>query len=254
MQAFKKSIEKSLVLPHLSFDERLSKSYIKIVSNTYYLNLRKTAVSLKDDYINKRYLFHNDREAYDIINKIYNKNLKKTRNEVCDFFDIADHANLDRKLMIRLYYYYLPKNNPERIKMDEFNKDVNYIFSKLSLGYKFNVLLQDEKHCKSSHTYVKDMVLDFFNVIENIVEEKDMLFEENSDFLKIMPEERKRVDESYCLKKLNKIKSIEDEEEKKNGNIPLHNQENNGQYYSKMRNNKIERIFECSEKYPEKNN
>ena len=119
--------------------------------------MRKVARDFKFNYVNNKYSFYDDRDAFGILNKLYKKHLKKTRLEVCEFFFVSDEILVDKKIMTRLYYYYLPQNDENRTKMDQINCDVNYIFARLSLGYKFPVFLEDEKCFTEFFSQPKDV-------------------------------------------------------------------------------------------------
>ena len=128
----------------VKFDENLIKNYIKAVSNIYFINIGKIQRSFQSDYIDKGIVFRNDREVYEILHNVYNRFLKETRRQICKFFNIRDTKDLDVKLMLRIYYYYLPKDDPDRIMMDYLNFQVSHIIDSISLGYKFIIFLSDD--------------------------------------------------------------------------------------------------------------
>ena len=105
---------------------------------------RQIQRSFQYDYIDKGIVFKNDREVYEILHNIYNRFLKETRRQICKFFNIRDTKELDVKLMLRIYYYYLPKDDPDRIMMDYLNFQVSHIIDRISIGYKFIIFLSDD--------------------------------------------------------------------------------------------------------------
>ena len=139
---YKKCFENGELM-ELVFDENLKKNYIKAVSNIYYLNIRKIQLILQNEFINNRHVFHDDRSVFIKIQDIYNKSLKETRVEVCNFFNIKATPELSLKIMMRIYYYYLPVNDEARNLMDLINFQVNYILDRLSIGYKFSLIFSE---------------------------------------------------------------------------------------------------------------
>ena len=127
----------------LVFDENLKKNYIKAVSNIYYLNISKIQLALQKEFIINRHVFQDDRSVFIKIHDIYDKCLKETRIEVCNFFNIRETPDLSLKIMMRIYYYYLPKNDEARLTMDLINFQVNYILDRLSFGYKFSLIFSE---------------------------------------------------------------------------------------------------------------
>ena len=52
MKNFKLKLEGGVLLD-LSFDKNLVANYIKVISNIYYLNMRKVYIEFKENYIDK---------------------------------------------------------------------------------------------------------------------------------------------------------------------------------------------------------
>ncbi len=130
-------------MPDFDFGDDIRKNYLKVVTNIYYLNIRRVQKSFKEDYIDKGFVFKENRHINQVMNELYSKHLKETRSEVSKFFNLKENADLDMKIILRLFYYYLIPFDERRIKMDEVNQEVNEILSGLSLGYEFPVLLND---------------------------------------------------------------------------------------------------------------
>ncbi len=144
---FWKSCDEGELL-EIAFDENLKNNYLKAVSNIYFLNLRKIQIKIQNEIKTNNLTFKDDRAVFMRVQSIYNEVLKETRVIVCNFFNIKETCDLSLKIMMRLYYYYLPKNDSRRFKMDLINFQINYILDRLSLGYKFNIFL-DDNHPKA---------------------------------------------------------------------------------------------------------
>ena len=99
----------------------------------------------KED-LEKGKIFSDGVEVFKILHNIYNDYLKETRHEVCRFFKINNSEELSLKVILRLYYFYLPINNYSRIMMDFINFQLNYILDRISIGYVFPLFLMDEDH------------------------------------------------------------------------------------------------------------
>ena len=154
MKNFKLKLEGGVLLD-LSFDKNLVANYIKVISNIYYLNMRKVYIEFKENYIDKVEIkFTDNRDVNDILHKIYNDNLRETRLNVCKYFNIQNTEDLSLKLMIRIYYYYLPKSDYSRVMMDYINFQINLIFERLSLGYMFPLFL-DENSLREPKDVIK---------------------------------------------------------------------------------------------------
>ena len=128
---------------NFDFGEEIRRNYLKIVTHIYYLNIRRVQKSFRQDYIDKGYVFRENNELNEIMNKLYSKHLKESRNEVSKFFKLPENKFLDLKIILRLFYYYLSPFDSNRMKMDDVNQEVNEILSSLSLGHEFPVLLDD---------------------------------------------------------------------------------------------------------------
>jgi len=174
---FKKNVENFELFP-IDFGEVITKNYLKIVSNIYYLNMRRVQINFRKYCIEKKASFKDEKELYDIINNLYSKYLKETREEVKKFFDIPEHKDFDLKILLRLYYYYLNPFDQNRIRMDEINDEVNRMLTNMSQGYEYPLMLNDDK--PSSITKPVDVVLDFKkNVFKEEVKIKEFKIEED---------------------------------------------------------------------------
>ena len=123
----------------MKFEDNLKNNYLKVISNIFYLNIGKVQLNFQRNYIDKKHEFLDDQDAYKKIQEIYNLSLKETRSNVCQFFKIRETEDLSLKTILRLFYYYLPKNHEMRQRMDLINLQINFILDRLCLGYKFSL-------------------------------------------------------------------------------------------------------------------
>ena len=93
------------------------------------------------------FFFKDENHINEILLDLYSKNLKETRykikllrNEVCKFFHIKNDKQLDVKILLRLYYYYLKPYDEIRMKVDEYNLFLNEILANISKGFEFPFL------------------------------------------------------------------------------------------------------------------
>jgi hypothetical protein len=62
-------------------------------------------------------------------NKIYSSFLKKTRNEVSQFFKIENNIDLDIKVALRIYPFYFSIEHSMRKEYDDINNSVNKLIT-----------------------------------------------------------------------------------------------------------------------------
>ena len=120
-------------LMEMKFEDNLKNNYLKVISNIFYLNIGKVQLNFQRNYIDIKHEFLDDQDAYKNIQEIYNLSLKETRSNVCQFL----------KTILRLFYYYLPKNHEMRQRMDLINLQINFILDRLCLGYKFSIFFNE---------------------------------------------------------------------------------------------------------------
>ena len=130
-------------LMEMKFEDNLKNNYLKVISNIFYLNIGKVQLNFQRNYIDKKHEFLDDQDAYKKIQEIYNLSLKETRSNVCQFFKIRETEDLSLKTILRLFYYYLPKNHEMRQRMDLINLQINFILDRLCLGYKFSIFFNE---------------------------------------------------------------------------------------------------------------
>lgn len=127
---FKRHFDRDELLK-IDFGEVITKNYLKIICNIYYLNLRKTQKKFKDEFVNKGYDFRDSNETASAFNDIYKTFLKETRKEVLNFFKVPDSEILSPKVMLRIFPFYYSPYHPLRIKYEKINQDVNMLIKRI---------------------------------------------------------------------------------------------------------------------------
>ena len=176
-------------LPEINFGFIIPEKYLQIISNIFYLNIKKTYPI----YYNKINMIItnksnelNIKEKKEIFNDIYNINIKDTRNEICYFFGIDKDNNLEinPKLALKIFPYYYDKNHSLRKKYQEINKCVNMIINKIiKIEYKIDVLTNE-----NNRFYIKepiDKIINFDDILNNIgffsINDEEIPYEDQCD-------------------------------------------------------------------------
>ena len=76
---FKQTLEEKYKLMEIDFGDKFSTNYLKLVSNIYYLNLKKVQEVFKENYIKKHFFFKDDKHLSEVLNELHEKMLKETR-------------------------------------------------------------------------------------------------------------------------------------------------------------------------------
>jgi len=148
----------------INFGEAIDKNYLKIISNIYYLNIRKTQKDLKKNYIDEGYVFNDEDSKSKKFNELYKHHLKSTRKEVIEFFKVgSENSVLSVKIMLRIYPYYNSKYHPLRLSYEKINNEVNLVIKKIqNEGY-------IEELCNDSHPEAVnspvDRLIDFSHLL-----------------------------------------------------------------------------------------
>ena len=121
------SFEKRL-LPNFNFGKIIPEKYLEIICNIFYINLKKTTKEyykeLDNSLITLKY-----KDKNEMYNKIYSSFLKKTRNEVSQFFKIENNIDLDIKVALRIYPFYFSIEHSMRKEYDDINNSVNKLIT-----------------------------------------------------------------------------------------------------------------------------
>jgi hypothetical protein len=133
IEEFKEMYDKDDVTGYV-FDESIKNNYLKIISNIFYLNIRKAQKKFKDEYIDKSSEFRSipQNELSKKFNDLYKHFLKQTRSEVIEFFNLKQTEQLSLKILLRIYPYFFSPYSPFRKEYDQMNKLVNQLIAKIA--------------------------------------------------------------------------------------------------------------------------
>ena len=121
------SFEKRL-LPHFNFGNIIPEKYLEIICNIFYINLKKTTKKYYEE-LDKSIISLKYSEKNEMYNKIYSSFLKKTREEVAQFFKIENNIDLDIKVALRIYPFYFSIEHSMRKEYDDINNSVNKLIT-----------------------------------------------------------------------------------------------------------------------------
>ena len=121
------SFEKRL-LPNFNFGKIIPEKYLEIICNIFYINLKKTTKEYYKE-LDKSLITLKYKDKNEIYNKIYSSFLKKTRNEVSQFFKIENNIDLDIKVALRIYPFYFSIEHSMRKEYDDINNSVNKLIT-----------------------------------------------------------------------------------------------------------------------------
>lgn len=123
------------------FQKELKKKYLLVIFNIYLVNLSKMQEIYISEYLSnsRDYTFH---EALQILEEIYDKNLKSTVKRVINHFGITNNnISIDDKTYIQLYIHYLNPYNPQRIKAEKLISYYSEIINKIANKNKYSLLV-----------------------------------------------------------------------------------------------------------------
>jgi hypothetical protein len=161
---FKRHLDKDELMK-IDFPESLTKNYIKIITNIYYHNLRKTQKKFKDEFLNKGYDFRDASETANAFNDIYKSFLKVTRREVLEFFEVKEQELLSSKVMLRIYPLYFSPYHPLRKEYEKINQNVNALIKKIQQVGAVDELYNDSH--PDAHLRPVDKVIDFEHMLKD---------------------------------------------------------------------------------------
>jgi hypothetical protein len=160
---FKKYFDRDQLMK-INFGEAITKNYLNIISNIYYLNMRKTQKKFKDDFLDQGYDFKDAKESLTAFNGIYKSFLKETRQQVVDFFKISSMDTLPPKVLLRIYPIYFPAYSELRKNYEKIVQQVTFLTKKIQSGSVIDELY-DDKHPKAIISPV-NRIIDFSHLIE----------------------------------------------------------------------------------------
>jgi hypothetical protein len=140
IQEFKTNLNENKAI-NINFGSVITDNYFKIISNIYYLNLRKAQKKFKSYYVDEG---HNVRNNSTIFNNFYKEFLKETRNEVLEFFKYKEtHPVLGAKELLRIYPHTLSHYHPLRLKYEQLGEEVNAVIRKIQIMGTVDQLMDD---------------------------------------------------------------------------------------------------------------
>ena len=157
------SFEKRL-LPHFNFGNIIPEKYLEIICNIFYINLKKTTRKYYEE-LDKSIISLKYSEKNEKYNKIYSSFLKKTREEVAQFFKIENNIDLDIKVALRIYPFYFSIEHSFRKKYEEINNNVNTLITYILNNPDFVDELINENNTNYIFTPI-DSVIDFNKFID----------------------------------------------------------------------------------------
>lgn len=157
------SFEKRL-LPHFNFGNIIPEKYLEIICNIFYINLKKTTKKYYEE-LDKSIISLKYSEKNEMYNKIYSSFLKKTREEVAQFFKIENNIDLDIKVALRIYPFYFSIEHSFRKKYEEINNNVNTLITYILNNPDFVDELINENNTNYIYTPI-DSVIDFNKFID----------------------------------------------------------------------------------------
>jgi hypothetical protein len=125
------------------FAENIQKNYLKIISNIFYLNIRKAQKKFKDEIDQGVHSTTNPHELSRRFSDLYRHSLKETRKEVVDFFKVEECESISPKILLRIYPYFFRKYESLRKEYDEMNELVNQLISKIQKDHIIEELYYD---------------------------------------------------------------------------------------------------------------
>jgi hypothetical protein len=160
---FKKYFDRDQLLK-INFGEAITKNYLKIISNIYYINLRKTQKKFKDEFSDQGYEFKDSKESLAAFNGIYKSFLKETRLQVVDFFKVTPMDTLPPKVLLRIYPIYFPAYSELRRNYERIVQQVTFLTKQIQSGFVIDELY-DDKHPRAI-TEPVNRIIDFTPLIE----------------------------------------------------------------------------------------
>jgi len=126
-------------LLEINFDEGFKKNYFSIMSNIYYINLKKMQNNFIKAYVKKNFKFFNSDHLLKTLDTIYEKTIRESREIVLKHYQVNKDL-FEYKTILTLYYYYLSPYHPIRIRVEKLNYFFSEIRNGISTGYKFTLL------------------------------------------------------------------------------------------------------------------
>lgn len=111
-----------------NFPKQMEMNYLKIISNTFYLCLKQTALEIKEIYNKDEFSSLSKEDKLQKIRTTYMKNLTTHRQNVISFFKVEEPQGLiDLRTCLRMYTHSLDLSSQVRIKYSELNSTLDEI-------------------------------------------------------------------------------------------------------------------------------
>lgn len=154
-----------------TFSNNISSNYLKIISNLFYLVLRKVSVSIKRKFIDDfEYANKLEIEKEDEVRKEYTLNLEEKRNEVFKFFKVEDDSLITSRCLVRVFTHSLSVNDPIRVKYLELNSYLNQIESNMVK----NIFAEEFIIDVDENNKVLDIERDLKSLTTNVIDYKNI--------------------------------------------------------------------------------
>jgi hypothetical protein len=134
----------------VDFPEELTSNFLKILSNTFYLNLKKVTLKLKTEILDKGIKLSQE-EMSDAVANYYQESLIETRKTTLSFFQVKK-GYLKSSSLMRCYVFTLLRSNPVRQRYELLNDILHKVEE--NLGKK---IIPTEFIDQSSEYYTNDI-------------------------------------------------------------------------------------------------
>jgi hypothetical protein len=102
---------------NITMPKEISENYLKILTNTFYLTLMKSAIQIKDLIYTSNMT---QEELADKVAKFYQTNLIEVRKKILEFYKVKDIPDMRAITLVRSYVYTLSKKDLVRQKHEHF--------------------------------------------------------------------------------------------------------------------------------------
>jgi hypothetical protein len=135
----------------------MTSNFLKILSNTFYLNLKKVTLKIKTEVLDKG-LKLSQEEMGNAISKYYQDNLIETRKTILRFFKVKN-GYLKSTSLMRCYVFTLSRSDPIRQRYELLNDILHKVEENLG-----NKIIPTEFIDQSNEYYtneIKDVIIKF---------------------------------------------------------------------------------------------
>ena len=147
------------------FPKNISNNYLKIISNLFYLTLRKCSIQMKTLLLSGE--LKDIPKLSDYVKDLYMKNLGEVRERVCLFFKVEDDSLISSRTLLRVYTHYLKKDDEVRIQYQKLNEILDEIEKNMCIGIFPEEFFDNESKYKDEP---KDELIDLKRLINKTVD------------------------------------------------------------------------------------